>query len=275
MNRENIKLIGVDLDGTAFDGKKQISAENRRVFRECRARGIEVVPVTGRPVSGIYEEHIDAIGCRYTINTNGAAVMDCAEGRQIISHTIDTAKAKKICRLLGDFDCFYSVFNGGYGYLSREHLISELKKWEGTPLHRYIGITRRAVDSQLDFIDTVDSIDNIYVTAASTEEREKIRAEIEKLSGIFYTCSAADDVEIGGMCSKGSVLIELSERLGIDRTEVMAIGDSGNDLSMMEHAGLAVAMANASPEIKQAADFITKSCEESGVAYAIEKLVLC
>ncbi len=269
-----IRLIGVDLDGTALDSQKRISGENVRVFRECRARGIEIVPVTGRPASGIYAEHIDAIGCRYTINTNGAAVIDRLSGDTVIAHTISPEKALEICSLLNDFDCYYSVFNGGYGYLSRADYQRELRKWEGTPLHRYIQITRRAVDSQTEFIGTVSSIDNIYVTAATNAERERIRAEIDKVAEIFYTCSASDDVEIGGMCSKGSSLIELAESLGIKRGEVMAIGDSGNDLSMLEHAGLAVAMGNASDEIKKAADFITKTCEESGVAYAIEKLAL-
>ena len=74
--------------------------------------------------------------------------------------------------------------------------------------------------------------------------------------------------------SKGRGLMALAERLGLALDEVMAVGDSGNDLTMLEAAGLGVAMGNATEEIKQAADVITADNNHDGVAEAIEKYVL-
>lgn len=269
-----IKLIGVDLDGTVLDGKKHISKANTEVFAECKKRGIHIVPVTGRPYSGLFDEYKKAIGCDYSIHTNGAVVIDIKNNERIISHSIAQIKALALMNILSDFDCHYGIFYNDYGYLGAREYRGELEKYDGTPLHRYILETRRPVDNQHSFIRTIDYCDNIYVIANSTPERERIRAAIDGVEDIFYTCSEDVDVEIGGKCSKGSTLIELGQILGIDPNEIMAIGDSGNDLAMLESAGVAVAMENASKNIKNAADFITKSCEESGVAHAIKTLVL-
>ena len=269
-----IKLIGVDLDGTVLDSKRQISPENIEIFSECKKRGIHIVPVTGRPYSGLFDEYKQAINCDYSIHTNGAVVINVKSGERIISHSIAQGKALELMRILSDFDCHYGIFHNDYGYLGARDYALELEKYKGTPLHRYILETRRPVESQHSFIRTVDCCDNIYVIATSTPERERIRSAIDDVRDIFYTCSEDVDVEIGGKCSKGSTLIEFGQMLGIDRSEIMAIGDSGNDLSMLEGAGVAVAMENASKNIKNAADFVTKSCDESGVAYAIKTLVL-
>ncbi len=269
-----IKLIGVDLDGTVLDSNKKISRDNIEAFRECKKRGIHIVPVTGRPYSGLFDEYKEAIGCDYSINTNGATVIDIRNNERIISHSLTQSKALELMDILSNFNCYYGIFYKDYGYLCTREYLGELMKYEGTSLHKYILKTRRPVESQHNFICTVDYCDNIYVIANSTPERERIRSEIDGVEDIFYSCSQADDLEIGGKCSKGCTLTELGQMLGIDQSEIMAIGDSGNDLSMLESAGIAVAMENASESIKGAADFITKSCEESGVAHAIKTLVL-
>lgn len=269
-----IKLIGVDLDGTVLDSNKQISRENIEVFSECKKRGIHIVPVTGRPYSGLFDEYKTAINCDYSIHTNGAVVIDVEKGERIISHSISQNKALELMKILSGFDCHYGIFHNNYGYLETSDYIGELKKYEGTSLHRYVLKTRRPIESQHSFIRTIDCCDNIYVIAKNTSERERIRTAIDDVRDIFYSCSEAVDVEIGGKCSKGSTLLELGQMLGIDRSEIMAIGDSGNDLPMLESAGVAVAMKNASKSIKDVADFVTKSCEENGVAHAIKTLIL-
>lgn len=268
-----IKLVGIDLDGTAFNSKKEITLENQRVFRKCRDNNIAVVPVTGRPFSGLYREHREKILCDYSIHTNGAAAYRLSDNKRIITHGLGNNTAKKLIDILDEYDCYYGIFSQGYGYLEEEVLRNELNRWQGTPLFEYVKRTRKPVENRREFLASLDFCDNIYVIAKTTEIRDKIRSEISSLDGIYFTSSAHDDVEIGGNCSKGTTLIELAEKLGIERDEVMAIGDSGNDLKMLREAGLAIAMDNSSEEIKSAADFVTKSCEESGVAYAINRFV--
>lgn len=268
-----IKLIGVDLDGTVLNAEKKITVENIETFRRCRESGIYVVPVTGRPVSGLYEEYRRDIACRYSIHTNGAVVIDAENNREIITHTMSAKTATEVADILDRFDNYYGIFHGGYGYLENGDYLAELKHYENTPMYEYLIRSRRSVENKRNFLYTLDHCDNIYAIARNGRTRSAILDALKDVEGIFYTCSAERDVEIGGMCSKGSTLMELADKLGIRRDEVMAIGDSGNDLKMLEAAGFSVAMKNASDEIKAAADYVTRSCEKSGVSHAIRKFV--
>ena len=269
-----IKLIGIDLDGTALNRNKELSEKNKEAFGLCRKKGIHIVPVTGRPYSGIYEEYKLGMRCDYTISTNGAAVTDVKSGRRIISHTMDKKTSLRVMELLKDFDCYFGAFYEGFGYLTRDDLKHELLKFKNTPLYEYIQRTRIPIDDHYKTLEKFGGCDNIYVIAKNNGIRKEICETIKDVEDIFYTCSDYNDVEIGGNCSKGSTLLELAERLSVAPDEVMAIGDSGNDLNMLKSAGFSVAMENACDNIKEASDFVTKSCEESGVAYAIEKFVL-
>lgn len=269
-----IKLIGIDLDGTALDCEKKLSEKNKEVFSYCKEKGIYVVPVTGRPYSGIYEEYKRGMKCDYTINTNGAAAMEVISDKRIISHTMDINTAVRVMDILRNYDCYYGMFFDGFGYLKENDLKIELAKYRETPIYEYILKTRKIVSDQYELINRMGSCDNIYVMAENSEIRKEICSAIKDIPEIFFTCSDYNDVEIGGNCSKGSTLMELARLLGIERESVMAIGDSGNDVEMLKSAGLSVAMENACGEVKAVCDYVTKSCEESGVAYAIEKYVL-
>ncbi len=269
---KKIKLIGIDLDGTTLNENKTISQDNINVFELCKEKGIHIVPVTGRPLSGLYDEYKKQIGCRYSIHTNGAIVMDLKNNKSIFHHPLSIKTAKEIVGILKTFNCYFCIFYKGFGYLDCKQYYDELKKYENTPLHKYIKITRRKLDSQDDFLNSIEYCDNIYVIAENSEVRREIYNSLKSVKNIYYTCSGECDVEIGSQCSKGTSLLELAKKLSINQAEVMAIGDSGNDLNMLELAGFSVAMKNSSQNIRSAANYITKSCEESGVAYAIQKL---
>lgn len=270
----DIKLIGIDLDGTALNSEKKLSEKNKRAFSYCKEKGIYIVPVTGRPYSGIYDEYKRGMKCDYTVNTNGAAAMEVESGRRIISHTMNKSTCEELMDILKGFDCYYGMFYDGYGYLEKQDLKTEIEKYKNTPIHEYILRTRKTVNSHYDWIKSVKNCDNIYVMAKNSNVREEIREAIKEVKDIYFTCSDYNDVEIGGNCSKGSTLLELADMLGISRGEIMAIGDSGNDIDMLKSAGFSVAMENACDEAKSVCDYVTKSCEDSGVAFAIEKFVL-
>ena len=92
---------------------------------------------------------------------------------------------------------------------------------------------------------------------------------------IAVTSSIPRNVELNSLdAQKGIALVRLAERLGIDPAETVTFGDDLNDVNMLRAAGLGVAMANAGPEARAAADRITDSCDESGVGRAIERLLL-
>jgi hypothetical protein len=200
--------------------------------------------------------------------------MDLQNKQEILHHPLKLNSAKEIIKILKDFDCYYGIFYKGYGYLDNKQYDKELAKYENTPMYRYIKTTRKKVDSQKDFINSIDHCDNIYVIAKNSEIRDEIYQAIGNVNNIYYTCSEECDVEIGGNCSKGKTLLELASNLGIKPSEVMAIGDSGNDLNMLELAGFSVAMKNSSQSILDVADYVTKSCDNSGVAHSIRKFCL-
>lgn len=104
---------------------------------------------------------------------------------------------------------------------------------------------------------------------------EAWRAVLAACPDVEATTSLGSNIELNAPgVTKGSGLLALAEKLGLRRDQVMAVGDSGNDLSMIEDAGLGVAMGNATPEILAAADAVTADNNHDGVALAIEKYAL-
>ena len=113
----------------------------------------------------------------------------------------------------------------------------------------------------------------LSLTCSAGRVLEGIRAEHSKLNILFTTPDSVEVTE--AEASKGNAVHILANRLGINRSEIMAIGDSANDVSMIRYAGLGVAMANAPPEIQDAADYITTGNNNTdGVAETIEKFIL-
>ena len=98
---------------------------------------------------------------------------------------------------------------------------------------------------------------------------------LEALGGLVLTSSIPDNIEVNAQgADKGSALRALAERLGIPREKVMALGDNGNDVTMLQYAGVSVAMGDGSPEAKAAARFLTASHDQNGLAQAVRQYAL-
>ena len=117
-----IRLIAADMDGTLLDDEKKIPEENLRVFRECAARGIEIVPATGRTMRGLPDELRNLPGVHYAILTNGAQVVDLEKNEIIDSCRIPVALAEKIMMMARTSldEIMYDVYIGGIGYTMPE-----------------------------------------------------------------------------------------------------------------------------------------------------------
>ena len=106
---------------------------------------------------------------------------------------------------------------------------------------------------------------------AREEERQKAFTELEKVPDLAVTCSLVNNLEINDRsCNKGDALLNLGKILDISLDQIMACGDGNNDYEMIKQAGTGVAMENGEPGVKKIADFITKTNDEEGVAFAIE-----
>ena len=107
------------------------------------------------------------------------------------------------------------------------------------------------------------------------EERAKVLEDLSKIPYLKVTSSLTNNLEINALhCNKGEALLNFGEKMGFDRSQVMCCGDGNNDYDMVCMCGVGVAMMNAVDSLKEAADYITYSNEEDGVARAIERLCM-
>lgn len=273
-----IKLIATDMDGTFLDDNKIAPEENIEALRECAARGIEVVPATGRTIFAVPEEIKNLPGVRYAITTNGAVVADLKEGTILSSCKMSKETAIKIMEMARDSedDIMYDAYVEGIGYTS-EYFMDNLNHYAKSPgIAGLIRKTRRAVLDHIEYVRQCDSeIEKINLFFVDMEARKRMRERLLAMPEIVVTSAIPENLEINAAgASKGGALRRLAEYLSINIEETMAFGDGENDISMLREAGCGVAMENAEPSVKEAADYITKTNNEAGVADAIRRFII-
>lgn len=270
----DIRLVGLDLDGTVFDDQKRISAENQAAICEACRRGVQVLPATGRPLNAVPEEFLRIPGVRYALTSNGARVVDLTTGASVVELLIETPLALTALRELSRFDGSIDLFWQGKAYAEPRNI--ELAAARTVPeLRSYIYSSRVAVDDLPAWLERqTQGPEKITMFFADPAERERCRRAAEGL-GLTVSSSLPANLEMNAPgVDKGQGLLALAEVLGYTPAQVMACGDSGNDTAMLRAAGLGVAMANSTPDILALADAVTGSNNESGVAQAIQKYVL-
>ena len=271
-----IRMIGLDLDGTLLTGQKELTAGNRAALEKAAENGVYIVPVTGRPLSGIPTQVMELDFIRYAITSNGAVTTDRACGKTIRERCMSRETAEKTLRAAQGERIILEYFTGGYGY--HDSVTHELlwKKFENTPILRYLEKSRIPVEDLYGRLrESRRGIENLSIMCPTPEVKESILSRVKGIEGIRIIYPWPTDLEITSMdADKGEALLSLAAGLGINREEVMAMGDGNNDLGLMNAAGLSVAMGNSSPEVFAAADFQTSDNEHDGVAEAINRYVL-
>ena len=271
-----IRMIGLDLDGTLLTGQKELTAGNRAALEKAAENGVYIVPVTGRPLSGIPTQVMELDFIRYAITSNGAVTTDRACGKTIRERCMSKETAEKTLRAAQGERIILEYFTGGYGY--HDSVTHELlwKKFENTPILRYLEKSRIPVEDLYGRLrESRRGIENLSIMCPTPEVKESILSRVKGIEGIRIIYPWPTDLEITSMdADKGEALLSLAAGLGINREEVMAMGDGNNDLGLMNAAGLSVAMGNSSPEVLAAADFQTSDNEHDGVAEAISRYVL-
>ena len=270
-----IRMIGLDLDGTLLTGDKRLTEGNREALTRAAESGVIVVPVTGRPLSGIPEQIRELPFIRYMITSNGAVTTDRSGGYPIRERCMARETAEKTLRAAEGDGVIREFFTGGYGY--HDHSTRKLlwKRFERTPVLSYLEKSRIPVEDLYEELSGKERIENLSIMCSSPEEKERILARVRGISGIRIIYPRPTDLEItSSEADKGEALLSLAQMLGCLREEVMAMGDGNNDLGLMKAAGLSVAMENSAPEVVEAADYVTKDNEHDGVALAVRRYVL-
>lgn len=271
-----IKMIGLDLDGTLLTDKKEITPRTRRAIKEALDRGVIVLTATGRPWMGIPEELRTFPGMDYALTSNGARIIETRTGRILEEHLLSAEAAKKALEICGKYDTLQEVYFDGQGY-AEANKMTLIEKYHKNPnMWEYMRKTRIPVDDIAGLVDRENrGLDKAQALFADMDERRAAWRELEAEGGLELVGSLKYNIEINAKgVNKGTGLVNLGKMLGIRREEIMACGDGDNDTVMLREVGFGVAMANAEEQVKDAADYITLSNEEEGVAEVIEKFIL-
>lgn len=273
---QQIKMIGLDLDGTLLNTKKELTDHTRRVLAEAINAGILVLMATGRPFTGIPEELRTFPGIHYALTSNGARVLDTDHNKILIEQLLPMESAKKALRIFEKYDTLSEIYFDGQGYADAAKLDNVGKYHHDPNMWNYVRTTRIAVPDIRDVIAKENrSMDKVQALFADMKERAAAWKELSEFKELELVGSLSYNIEINAAgVNKGTALVALGEMLGIPRESIMACGDGDNDVHLLQEVGFGVAMANAQPQVKEAADHITASNDEDGVARAIEKFAL-
>lgn len=273
-----IRLIAFDMDGTVLDEHKKIPPETKKVLERAAERGIVVVPATGRPFCGISEEIYHLQGVQYVVTCNGAGIYERDSGACLYEDSIELRQLLPLIERLEPLAVMADPFLKGKSYTSEKKLPLVEQMRISDELKEYI-YTSRIVVPDLPSWLRQQGEDVEKLTINFVEQEDGTRQDYDKVCEVLKEFTDLNIVS-GGMhnievtkknVSKASGLRWLGGHLGISMEEMIVFGDSGNDLAMIEAAGVGVAMGNAEKEVLSAADYVTKSNEEEGIAYALHK----
>lgn len=274
--KKPIKMVGFDLDGTILTDSKELTANTREVLVKALNQGVVVLPATGRPLTGIPREILEIPGLRYALTANGARIVDIKEDNVIYESLLSVEMVERILDIFEKYDTLREVYYDGTGYTSIG-MIHKVEEYLGkSPMAKYILKTRVPVENLRTLVNESDkAMDKVQAIFKNKEEQAKAFKELADIRDIEVTSTMHNNIEVNrGGVDKGSGMLMLGKLLGIQKEEIMAVGDGMNDLQMVGKVGLGVAMHNAAIEVKEAAGYITDSNEQEGVAKAILKFVL-
>lgn len=268
------KLVAIDIDGTLLNSNNEIPEENIKTIRELRDRGVQFVVVTGRP-DIMAREYVKTLGIKAPIlGCNGATMRDVLSneiyylkpiGKEQLVELYNIFKANKM------FPRFYAL-DSVYSYNPDE--LNEDK-------NPFAVFTKRlAKYMEVKIFDDVEEIlkDNIKIVkimyaSNDTEIIVSLQEKIKQIQGVEVFRAAKNSLDIvSENVSKGKALIEYAKELGIDKREIIAMGDGENDLSMLLAVGFSVTLENGEDCLKDIASMITVSNDAAGVSKALKEI---
>lgn len=265
------RLVAVDLDGTTINDNGEVSEPNLEAIRIAAANGTLVVPVTGRTYQELPPSLLEEASVRYVVFSNGAGIMEKQKG-VLFQDAIAPATAKAVFELLNTYDTMIEVYTQGRPVTERSKLNpGSYDYYQIAPVYRPVVDATRSGEDDLAALFTPNGQTEMFnVFFRCAKERLACLAKLKLLPDIEVTTSMDNNLEIlkRGV-HKGTGLLRLCRLLHIEPAEVIALGDSQNDLPLFKAAGLRLAVRNACRELKAIADAVICSNNEHAVAYAL------
>lgn len=267
MRNHRIRLIASDLDGTLLRGDKTISARTSAAIGAARAAGLFVLAATGRQVTQVPAE-VEAAGITHIVGSNGAIAIELPSRRVLFEELLDPSAMATIVDFLRaevPEARVSAVRDHGARHAAAPGYADLL-----TPMERDRGWWQIDTEPLADVIGEPTLKLTVRHPRLSAEQLRTVLAG-SRLSGFHATTSGAPFLEVGAAgVTKATGVARLCELLGVDASQVLAAGDARNDLELIGWAGVGVAVGNADSMTISAADWVTASNEQDGVALAIE-----
>ena len=302
---KRIRMIGIDLDGTLLTNDKVLTPACRKALQKAMAAGIEVVPVTGRPLAGVPEEVLEIPGIRYVITSNGANtygfeggfdIHSTEKGKQILRAAMEGSLSgavlrrehlphemvRRILAAAPGEDVIREIFVRGVGFHdAHAQKLLEDRFSIKPPILAYINRSRKTVSDFEELLtDGSSHVENISLMFPTQDARNESLVRLRRISRtgdrelLQILLPWKTDLEITHvLADKWLALEDLGQRLGIEAAQTMTIGDGDNDRPMLLGAGLSFAMGNAPDFVKETAEFIAPDNEHDGAAEAIRRVL--
>lgn len=274
----DIKMVGLDLDGTTLKYGDFLSERTRDVFKKAKEKGTHIVIATGRTGRSLPPVLFDVPEIEYVVTSNGAHIIRLADMKTIYENIIKPEDVFLVVKRARAMGYVFEAFVDGTAYIDKvvyEGMQKNPEKYKYRDIE-YVLRTRLPIEDIYEFTENHgDRIENISITFEGESDRRRVFNELGDIDGLTLTSSFSNNVEIGGKTtSKAQALMYLLDMLNLTPQNLMTCGDSPNDGKMIELAEVGVAMADSHPYILDIADYVTDTCYEDGVAKAIERFVL-
>lgn len=267
-----IKIVSIDIDGTLLNDQREITQEVKSSIQQALENDVKIVITTGRPLPGV-RDILSELGIQgsdqYVITYNGGLVQTADGKKTLFRQPLGVKAFQEVNNFMRTQDTYVQVETHDAAYTTNHRI------------HPWASFENSLVNLPLFVLDTENELEKVEfikaIANAESSELDKVQAAIpnEISNHVNVIRSTANNLEfIDRQASKGNALLALADVLNIEHVQTMAIGDQANDYSMIEQAGVGVAMGNAIPELKAIADYETATNNHSGVAQAIKTFVL-
>ena len=265
----NYKMLVVDMDDTLLTDNHEISRENKEMLLRAQEMGVYVVLASGRPTSAMIEfakELQCDVNNSFMISFNGSVITDLKEDKILFEHSL----TKEQIHSLYDFS-----------QQNNTHIITYIDGQIISERHsEYIDIEKNITGLKLNIVSSFKDTVNTSAVKCILLEEPKYLKSVETvlkaampdlsicMSKPFFLEAAPNGID------KGASIKILAEKLNIHQSEIIAVGNAGNDLTMVQFAGLGVWVDNVDPELRHFADVIVASNNNHGVAEVVRRFIL-
>ena len=264
------KLIAMDLDGTLNNDQKIITEKTKTALMAAQERGIRLALASARPSPGLFKER-DILRLQdhqgILMSYNGGRIVDAATGKVLFETSMDLDQTKQVLRRLEELPVTPILDDGVQFYVADKNGYKVDYECKNNQM------TCTEVGNLADFL-TFAPIK--ILMSVQPEELPQVQQQIAAFlpEDLTVVQTAAFYLEvIPKIINKGQGIRDICTVLGIAPAQVISFGDAANDIPMLREAGMGVAMGNAADAVKAAADMVTLSNNDDGIAAALEKLL--